>query len=295
MDKKLRDFTVCHDELRMPARYRVYQTATPRSYNTNGKVKRNYDWVVRNMDDETVFGVELYRRSYAEAVAHGWLTDYRIIALGVNDKDAYRLANELAQKQTGRKGLTTADFLKGLALALAMGGGLRHDGVSVHSSISFMNTVKASREMTDVLNSQAVREWVQQRLSEAGHEGPIAHYTFEHLDASHRVTKREMAKTLLFEGSDEEPYGILNVGIFGEGVDAPSLSAVGFLEPRKSPVEVIQAVGRRHAPLARQGHGLHHLPVAHSRPWRRRDMAAHRIACRRVAGTGPDPAGPAGA
>ena len=244
MEEQLRDFTVCHDDSRMPARYRVYQTATPRSYETGGRSLQNDEWVVRTMDDETVFGVELYRRSYAEAVAHGWLTDYRIIALGVHDPDAYHLANELAQNQTGNQGLTTSNFLKGLALALVMGGGLRRDGVTLHSSISFMNTVKASREMTDVLNSQAVREWVQQRLSEAGHEGPVVHYTFEHLDASSQVTTREMAKTRLSQGSAEQPHGILNVGIFGEGVDAPSLSAVGFLEPRRSPVEVIQAVGR---------------------------------------------------
>ncbi len=44
--------------------------------------------------------------------------------------------------------------------------------------------------------------------------------------------------------TDESPHGVLNVGIFGEGVDTPALSAVGFLEARKSPVDVIQAVGR---------------------------------------------------
>ena len=55
---------------------------------------------------------------------------------------------------------------------------------------------------------------------------------------------REDAKRELADASEEHPFGIINVGIFGEGVDAPSLSAVGFLEPRKSPVDVIQAVGR---------------------------------------------------
>ncbi len=34
------------------------------------------------------------------------------------------------------------------------------------------------------------------------------------------------------------------MGIFGEGTDSPSLSAVAFLEPRKSPIDVVQAVGR---------------------------------------------------
>ena len=34
------------------------------------------------------------------------------------------------------------------------------------------------------------------------------------------------------------------MGIFGEGTDSPSLSAVAFLEARKSPIDVVQAVGR---------------------------------------------------
>ena len=56
--------------------------------------------------------------------------------------------------------------------------------------------------------------------------------------------------------SSENPRGILNVGIFGEGTDSPSLSAVAFLEPRKSPIDVIQAVGRamRTAPGKKMGY-----------------------------------------
>ena len=55
---------------------------------------------------------------------------------------------------------------------------------------------------------------------------------------------RDQAKGDLAQATSEHPHGILNVGIFGEGTDSPSLSAVAFLEPRKSPIDVIQAVGR---------------------------------------------------
>ena len=67
---------------------------------------------------------------------------------------------------------------------------------------------------------------------------------------------REDAKQELADASEDHPFGIINVGIFGEGVDAPSLSAVGFLEPRKSPVDVIQAVGRvmRRSPKKKLGY-----------------------------------------
>ena len=46
------------------------------------------------------------------------------------------------------------------------------------------------------------------------------------------------------------------MGIFGEGTDAPSLNAVAFLEARKSPIDVIQAVGRamRTAPGKEMGY-----------------------------------------
>ena len=67
---KLRDFTICHDDEMFPAKYRVYQTATPRVYNTGAKTQVNKDWVVRDMADEAVFGPELYRQSYADAVAN---------------------------------------------------------------------------------------------------------------------------------------------------------------------------------------------------------------------------------
>ncbi|MCY3820366.1 MAG: DEAD/DEAH box helicase family protein, partial [Gammaproteobacteria bacterium] len=248
-NERLRDFTVCHHEQRFPATYRVYQTATPKIYktprerNAERRTKRP-DWIVRSMDDENVFGPELYRKSYRDAVESGWLSDYRIIALGVNDPEAYQTANGLAGQKGSR--LSTVQFLRGLALALVMGGATRkkEDGQVIRSSINFLNTVSKSKEMTRALESKTVREWVGGRLDGYGVREEPAVYRLQHLDADSNVAQREQAKALLAAATDSEPRGILNVGIFGEGTDAPSLSAVGFLEPRKSPVDVIQAVGR---------------------------------------------------
>ena len=101
----IRDFTLCHDNDEFPATYRIYQTATPKVFGL--KNNASSDWIVRTMDDETVFGVELYRKSYPEAVLNGWLADYRIIALAVNDQEAYDQANILAEgtELTGRKAI----------------------------------------------------------------------------------------------------------------------------------------------------------------------------------------------
>ncbi|WP_419840576.1 DEAD/DEAH box helicase family protein [Candidatus Poriferisodalis sp.] len=271
-DERLRDFTLCHDREAFPAAYRVYQTATPRIYGDSGAdetagTAKNAKWVVRHMDEQSVFGVDLYRRTYIDAVRNRWLSDYRIIAMGIGDEEALAVANllvleadqkaaEEAETASSRSDSgkpkprakrserlpTTGDYLKGMAFALALGGGATAgDGscVPIRSCIGFLNTIARSRAMTDVLQSEAVKSWIAKRTPDVD-----AAYTLEHLDASSPVAKRDEAKRRLAAAGAENPHGILNVGIFGEGTDSPSLSAVAFLEPRKSPIDVVQAVGR---------------------------------------------------
>ena len=255
-EKRLRDFTVCHDSGRFPATYRVYQTATPRIY--DGKRSTgNPNWIVRSMDDETTFGVELYRKSYQEAVRNRWLSDYRIIAMGVNDPEAYRTANALAKSTSakGRGQLTTTDYLRGLPFALTMGGATQGEAVNIKSCIAFMNTVDKSKNMAADLQTDVVKKWVSQWLGENADGRAASDYSLEHLDASSNAAARETAKERLAAAATR-PHGIINVGIFGEGTDSPSLSAVAFLEARKSPIDVVQAVGRamRTAPGKKLGY-----------------------------------------
>ena len=256
-EELVRDFTVCHDGARFPATCRVYQTATPRIYDVKG-ARRNDEWIVRSMDDEETFGVELYRKSYAEAVRNEWLSDYRIIALGINDEDAYAEANALARntQSKGNNKLTTDSYMKGLALALAMGGATQGGDVDIRSCIAFMNTVDKSKNMARDLDTQSVKDWVSKWLGENADGRAVSDYSLEHLDASSNVAARETAKARLARADSDNPHGIINVGIFGEGTDSPSLSAVAFLEPRKSPIDVVQAVGRamRTAPGKKLGY-----------------------------------------
>ena len=272
-EKLVRDFTVCHDQSRFPATYRVYQTATPRIYDVKG-APSNDDWIVRSMNDETTFGSELYRQSYVDAVRNGWLSDYRIIALGVNDSDAYEAANSLARntRSVGRSKLTTDHYMRGLAFALAMGGATRDGGADIQSCIAFMNTVDKSKNMARDLETDAARKWVSDWLAENADGRGAAGYRLEHLDATSNAASRETAKARLANADSDNPRGVINVGIFGEGTDSPSLSAVAFLEPRKSPIDVVQAVGRamRTAPGKKMGYIICPIlipPNADSEDW----------------------------
>ena len=270
VEARLGEFTLCHDREAFPATYRVYQTATPRIFGDNalaqaaGRADRG-DFVIRQMDDQQTFGIELFRKSYAEAVRNGWLSDYRIIAMAVGGQEATDLANALVREadeaaayeaaaaaernkratppsRRGGQLPTTGDYLKGMAFALTIGGGAKAvsgERVPLRSCIGFVNTIARSKAMTAVLQSEAVRDWV---AGQAGERVP--QYRLEHLDASSPVAARDEAKRKLAGASTEVPHSILNVGIFGEGTDSPSLSAVAFLEPRRSPIDVVQAVGR---------------------------------------------------
>ena len=247
---QIKDFTLCHDNEKFPATHRVYQTATPKIYTQKAlREKQKEDWVVRNMDDQSVFGPDLFRRSYRDAVANAWLSDYRIIAVGITGAESHEVANALASttESKGTNPLTSTHFLRGLAFTLAMGGatkGREDEEINIKSCIAFMNTVDKSENMVKALDTEPVRNWLQDRMQEIDADKAPADYTLDHLDARSNVTKRDEAKAKLAEGTVEKPHGIINVGIFGEGTDSPSLSAVAFLEARRSPIDVVQAVGR---------------------------------------------------
>ncbi len=247
---QIKDFTLCHDNDRFPAKHRIYQTATPKIYTQKAlREKQKEDWVVRNMDDQSIFGPDLFRRSYRDAVENKWLSDYRIIAVGISGAESHEVANALASatESKGRNPLTSTHFLRGLAFTLAMGGATkgREDGeINIQSCIAFMNTVDKSDNMVKALDTEPVRNWLRDRMREMDTGKAPATYTLDHLDASSNVTEREEAKAKLAEGTGEKPHGVINVGIFGEGTDSPSLSAVAFLEARRSPIDVVQAVGR---------------------------------------------------
>ena len=77
----LRNFTVCHDNALLPARNRVYMTATPKTFTRGTAEAHDEGYVVVSMNDEATFGPNLSEVSYREAVEQEALTDYRIAAI----------------------------------------------------------------------------------------------------------------------------------------------------------------------------------------------------------------------
>ena len=267
---RLRVFTLCHDQNAFPARYRLYQTATPRVYDaSNARVARidRRKWIVASMSDESIFGPMAYRLPYKEAVEKGFLCDYRIIAIGVDER-AWTAANRIVQRfeqSHESRGLTTNEALSWLVYGVTLAGGAAGDdgSVRVSRSLAFLNKVQRSDQMVKWLDSAEGRSEIERYFSEGGVEGAARPYAVEHLDAGHPVRERRRALRDLAAADAEKPRGIANVGIFGEGTDSPSLDAVALLAVRRSPTDVIQIVGRcmRRAPGKQYGYVIVPVPL----------------------------------
>ncbi len=75
-------FTLCHSDTHIKAKKRLYMTATPKVYSESSKAKaKESDNVIYSMDDEEIFGEEIYTLNFSKAIALDLLTDYKVIII----------------------------------------------------------------------------------------------------------------------------------------------------------------------------------------------------------------------
>ena len=79
-------FATVLDGTKLRSSRRLFATATPRIYKSSLKKKAEEVGVeVVDMDDEAVFGKRFHVLTFGEAIRSKWLTDYRVVIVGVDD------------------------------------------------------------------------------------------------------------------------------------------------------------------------------------------------------------------
>lgn len=265
-------FVKIHDNDVIPAMKRVYMTATPRIFAPEVKnAARQKDAELVSMDDEDLYGPVLYRIGFDEAVRRQLLTDYKVIVLGVSEDEIIEgLQQELADE--GRE-LQVTDVAKLIgcwnALAKRNAGaiaeGFGEDRAPMRRAVAFARDIKTSQGVASDFTAL-----VDGHLSNIENEDATDDLTVqaEHVDGTMNATRRGELLDWLKAAPEEDEYGrpvarvLTNARCLSEGVDVPSLDAVLFLSPRKSQVDVVQAVGRvmRRAEGKRLGYIV--LPIA---------------------------------
>lgn len=243
-------FVKVHDNDFLRAHRRIYMTATPRLYADNAKkTAEEKEALLCSMDDEKLYGEEIYRIGFGEAVEKQLLSDYRVLILAVGEKD---LSPALQESLThDDKVIPTDDKAKFVgcinALSKRMLGdeGLlaATDPSPMRRAVAFCSTIKHSKITADVF-TDCKEEYMQGVDEEARKHtvNVIAH----HVDGGMSATKRDAELMWLKEQTENEMECrmLTNARCLSEGVDVPSLDAVVFVSPKNSQVDVVQAVGR---------------------------------------------------
>ena len=269
-EQKVSPFRLVHDEARIRACKRLYTTATPRLYTEGVKGRAiDRDLEIYSMDDEKIYGPEFYRMSFSEAVEGDYLTDYKVIILTLkSDQVSEALSDLLAyEKDSGLK-LDDAVKLLGCWDALADPQGVLSDRNVTgdqHNpllrAITFTNTIKSSKMVKT--HWPKVVEAARERTDSAV-GADLLPLEVRHVDGTQNsLDRQEKLGWLQTEGpvSARVCRVLSNARCLTEGVDVPALDAVLFLAPRKSQVDVVQAVGRVMRKAAGKEMGYIILPV----------------------------------
>ena len=246
VDREASNFVRVHDSSFLKADKRLYMTATPRIYTDAARTRaRERSTTLCTMDDVSMFGEVLFYRGFGWAVQNGLLSDYQVVVLGLDES---QVSGHVQQGLASEGELILSDAVKILGSYKALlkqsvdPMEFRDDPEPVQRAMAFSNTIRESKRIRDRFDD-VVGEY---HLNHPKLKGKSAwNCKIQHVDGTTRSTEREAMLRWLSEDTGSDSCHVLsNVRCLGEGVDIPALDAVLFLHPRKSQIDVVQAVGR---------------------------------------------------
>ncbi|HKW28256.1 MAG TPA: DEAD/DEAH box helicase family protein, partial [Verrucomicrobiae bacterium] len=249
-------FIAVHDADFLNARKRLYMTATPRIYDDASKGKaKDLDIQIYSMDDPAIYGAELHRLDFSEAVRKDLLSDYKVLVLAV---DQLHVSTALQQQFAKNKELTLDDAVK----IVGCWNGLRKrfvkqegdyseaiDRTPMRRAVAFSSRIKDSQKITSLFD-EIIKDYTREHDGENATEETNPDFLrteVRHVDGRMNALFRQEALQWLKQDTtrDGTVCRILsNARCLSEGVDVPALDAVMFLNPRNSVVDVVQSVGR---------------------------------------------------
>lgn len=251
------NFTKIHSDECVKGKKRLYMTATPRLYGESAKIKASEkDCILCSMDDETIYGKEFFRVSFAYAVENGLLTDYKVLVLTVGEDDIPQsILDEV--KKGNRTELNFDDTAKLIGVINGLSKVIRGDEgktwkVDPHKmkrALAFCSAIGDVSKPGTSKNVAAIMPEISKRykgqIENEEERLRVVDVSTMHIDGSMNSTERNKILGWLKEDSAENECKVVtNVRCLSEGVDVPALDAVIFLSSRNSQVDVVQSVGR---------------------------------------------------
>ncbi|GAA6919754.1 DEAD/DEAH box helicase family protein [Helicobacter pylori] len=235
------------------------------------------------MDDEEVFGEEIYTLNFTRAIALDLLTDYKVMILAVRKENLSGVTNSVnkkisrleAQGTKLDKKLIDNEFVckiigthKGLAkqdlIALDKenkeDSDLQHkeDTIASQRAISFCKSISTSKNIKD--SFETIMECYNEELKKKSFKNLTI--SIDHIDGTMNCKVRLEKLEELNTFKPNTCKVLSNARCLSEGVDVPALDSIVFFDGKSAMVDIIQAVGRVMRKAKHKKRGYIILPIA---------------------------------
>ncbi|MGN8536066.1 type ISP restriction/modification enzyme [Helicobacter pylori] len=277
-------FTLCHSDENIKAKKRLYMTATPKVYSESSKARaKESDNAIYSMDDEGIFGEEIYTLNFEKAIALDLLTDYKVMILAVRKENLSGVTNSVnkkisrleAQGTKLDKKLINNEFVckiigthKGLAkqdlIALDDENKKdydlqnKNDTTPSQRAISFCKSISTSKNIKD--SFETIMECYNEELKKKSFKN--LQISIDHIDGTMNCKVRLEKLEELNAFKPNTCKVLSNARCLSEGVDVPALDSIVFFDGKSAMVDIIQAVGRVMRKAKHKKRGYIILPIA---------------------------------
>lgn len=258
-------FAKVHSNNNVQGRKRMYQTATPKIFGESAKKNaKEKSILLASMDDESKYGEVFFRMGFGQAVSHDILTDYKVMVLAVDEAAIQKdMQRTLADPENGLN-IDDVGRIVGIWNGMMRRNGYKnpvknspYDGAPLERAIAFTRTIEESKKVSDQFE-EVVNEYIGTAVDEQS-----VHLSMKHADGQmNALQKGEILDWLANPNKPADEARIVsNVRFLTEGIDIPTLDAVIFLSPKKSQVDIVQAVGRIMRKAEGKDYGYIILPI----------------------------------
>lgn len=259
-------------------------TATPKVYSESSKAKaKESDNAIYSMDDEGIFGEEIYTLNFERAIALDLLTDYKVMILAVRKENLSGVTNSVNQKisQLEAQGtkldkkLINNEFVckiigthKGLAKQdlIALDDENKedcdlqnkNDTTPSQRAISFCKSIRTSKNIKE--SFETIMECYDEELKKKSFKNLTIN--IDHIDGTMNCKVRLEKLEELNAFKPNTCKVLSNARCLSEGVDVPALDSIVFFDGKSAMVDIIQAVGRVMRKAKHKKRGYIILPIA---------------------------------
>ncbi|GAA9721009.1 DEAD/DEAH box helicase family protein [Helicobacter pylori] len=235
------------------------------------------------MDDEEIFGEEIYTLNFSKAIVLDLLIDYKVIILAVRKENLSGLTNSVNKKISQLKAegtkldkkLINNEFVckivgthKGLAKQdlIVLDGENKedhnlqnqYDTAPSQRAINFCKSINTSKNIKD--SFETIMECYDEELKKKSFKN--LKISIDHIDGTMNCKERLEKLEELNEFQPNTCKVLSNARCLSEGVDVPALDSIVFFDGKSAMVDIIQAVGRVMRKAKHKKRGYIILPIA---------------------------------